>query len=178
MHELLKNEMIRLRSPEPEDLELLYEMENDVHLWNVGNSIQPYSRYVLRRYLEESKQDIYVDKQVRFVIELTDGSAIGMVDIIDFDPHNKRAEVCIGLLERYRGKGYGYSALSLMGGYAFRFLQLNQLYAYITKDNTHSRRLFKKAGYKENAILKDWKFLENRFCDVVITQLFKAEIRG
>lgn len=171
MHELLKNEMMRLRSPEPEDLELLYEMENDVHLWNVGNNIQPYSRYVLRRYLEESKQDIYADKQIRFVIELTDGSAIGMVDIVDFDPHNRRAEVCAGILERYRGKGYGCLALSLVNDYAFKFLQLHQLYAYIPEENMHSRRLFKKAGYNEIAVLKDWKLHENRYSDVVITQL-------
>ena len=34
----LKDDMIRLRAPEPEDLELMYAMENDTSLWSVGNA--------------------------------------------------------------------------------------------------------------------------------------------
>ena len=43
----LKNEKITLRSPEPEDLELMYTMENDTTLWSVGNATLPYSRYTI-----------------------------------------------------------------------------------------------------------------------------------
>ena len=43
----LKDELISLRSPEPEDLELMYAMENDTALWSVGNTTLPYSRYNL-----------------------------------------------------------------------------------------------------------------------------------
>ena len=172
--EWLKNEKITLRAPEPEDLDLLYEMENDTTLWNIGNNIQPFSHYTLRNYLTQAKQDIYADKQIRFIIELKNNELAGIIDLIDFDPYNKRAEVCIGLLKKHRGKGIGYSALSVISKYAFKLLQINQLYAYITEDNHHSRNLFAKAGYKENAILKEWKLQENRYSDVIIVQLFNT----
>ena len=35
---------IRLRAIEPEDLDLLYLIENDTRLWNVGTTNVPYSR--------------------------------------------------------------------------------------------------------------------------------------
>ena len=54
----LKDETITLRAPEPEDLELMYAMENDTTLWSAGNATLPYSRYTLRAYLEQSRQDL------------------------------------------------------------------------------------------------------------------------
>ena len=60
---------IHLRALEPEDLDFLYEMENDESLWEVGNTNVPYSRQVLLDYITTSSADIYADKQVRFIIE-------------------------------------------------------------------------------------------------------------
>ena len=59
---------ITLRAIEPEDLDLLYRIENDVRLWNVGTSNVPYSRYVLHDYVAHVTNDIYADRQVRMMI--------------------------------------------------------------------------------------------------------------
>ena len=45
---------IHLRALEPEDLDFLYEMENDESLWEVGNTNVPYSRQVLLDYITTS----------------------------------------------------------------------------------------------------------------------------
>ena len=42
---------VHLRAIEPEDLDLLYRIENDVKLWNVGITNVPYSRYALHDYV-------------------------------------------------------------------------------------------------------------------------------
>ena len=36
---------INFRAMEPEDLDLLYTIENDTKLWNIGVTSVPYSRY-------------------------------------------------------------------------------------------------------------------------------------
>ena len=46
-------ENIRLRALEPEDLDWLYRIENDEHVWKWGNSNVPYSRYALKKYIAE-----------------------------------------------------------------------------------------------------------------------------
>ena len=40
-----------LRAIEPEDLDLLYRIENDTALWNIGTSNVLYSRYLLHDYV-------------------------------------------------------------------------------------------------------------------------------
>ena len=42
---------IFLRALEPEDLDFLYEMENDESLWEVGSTNVPYSRQMLLDYI-------------------------------------------------------------------------------------------------------------------------------
>ena len=166
----LKNDRMVLRTPEPEDLELMYAMENDTELWSVGNTLLPYSRYTLRTYLEQSKQDLFAERQARFVMELTSGETVGMIDLVDYDPLNSRAEVCIGVLGKYRGKGIASEALQLLCEYSFRRLRVHQLYAYVGVENTESCKLFVKQGFVEAAVLKDWQRGEEGFSDVVLMQ--------
>ena len=67
----LENETIRLRALEPEDLELLYRWENNPELLeSLGNTMSPYSRYILKEYIRESHRDIFDLKQLRLMIEL------------------------------------------------------------------------------------------------------------
>ena len=122
----LKDETITLRAPEPEDLELMYAMENDTTLWSAGNATLPYSRYTLRAYLEQSRQDLISERQARFVIENCEGENVGMIDLADYDPLNSRAEVCIGLLSKYRKKGFATAALQLLCSYTMEKLHIHQ----------------------------------------------------
>ena len=166
----LKNDRIALRSPEPEDLELMYAMENDTTLWSVGNATLPYSRYTLRSYLEQSRQDLFSEHQARFVIELAGGEAAGMIDLAEYDPLNSRAEVCIGLLGRYRGKGIATETMQLLCEYAFKKLHIHQLYAYVPQWNNESITLFEKNGFEKSALLRQWQRNENGYNDVFLMQ--------
>ena len=78
---------------EPEDLDLLYRIENDPGLWGVGATNVPYSRYVLHDYIANAAGDIYTDHEVRLIIENRVGETVGIIDITNFDAKNQRAEV-------------------------------------------------------------------------------------
>lgn len=166
----LKNEKMTLRAPEPEDLELMYAMENDTTLWCAGNATLPYSRYTLRAYLAQSKQDLLSERQARFVIELSDGNCAGMIDLADYDPINSRAEVCIGILGKYRGHGIATQALQLLCQYAAERLHLHQLYAYVPVWNNESIKLFEKAEFTRHATLKEWQRGKEGYFDVILMQ--------
>ena len=73
---------IRLRAPEPEDLDVLFNMENDTALWLVSGNAMPYSRYQLRKYIEESAHDFYSDRQIRFMIVLeSDANVLALINV-------------------------------------------------------------------------------------------------
>ena len=146
--------MITLRAIEPEDLELVYALENDTATRTQTLSGTPISRYAVRRYLEESHSDLFADGEVRLVVE-EEGRALGLVDLTSFDPVHSRAEVSIALLPKYRGQGYGLQALTTLADMA-RSLRMHQLYAFVSEDNKASNSLFGRAGFTLTACLTDW----------------------
>lgn len=171
----LKGIKIYLRALEPEDLEFVYAVENNEAIWEVSNTQTPYSRFLIRQYLENAHQDIYQAKQLRLAICKNDSAdAIGLIDLFDFDPKNKRAGVGIIIQnENDRHSGYGKEALGLVIGYAFNQLQLHQLFANISTENTASLSLFTTFGFERIGVKKDWNFTRNRFHDEALFQLIK-----
>jgi len=155
---------ISLRPLEPEDLELLYLWENDSSIWQVSNTLAPFSRYILRQYIEESHRDIYETKQLRLIIENESADPVGAVDLFDFEPFHQRAGVGILIYATAdRQKGYAADALQLMCQYAKEVLGLHQLYANIGANNPASVGLFEKSGFQLSGTKKDWlKLLSGR----------------
>lgn len=169
----LSDGKLRLRAPEPRDLDFLYSLENTQAMWLASANIQPYSRYQLEKYIEESAHDMYTDRQIRFVIEReSDATAVGCIDLTDIDPYNCRAEVGVGLLPEYRGLGYAGSALEILKGYCDMVLHLNQLFCYVQADNEASVNLFINNGFTQSGVLKDWIRGPETWCDVALMQFF------
>jgi len=169
----LESDRIKLRALEPEDLQFLYQWENDTRLWEYGSTLSPFSKYELHHYIESASHDIFEAKQLRFmVVEKASNRVMGTVDLYDFDPYHGRVGIGILLDEAFQGKGYAVETLSLVKAYVFAFLHLNQLYAYIPWNNLPSLRLFKRSGYTEAGCLKKWNRIVDGWCDVFIYQLF------
>jgi len=165
------NEQLTLRAMEPEDIDLLYRIENDRSLWDVGSTNVPYSRSSLRDFIINTSNDIYTDKQLRLMI-CVDGQAVGIADLMNFDPRNSRAEVGIVIMKSHRRRGYALKALALMANYAAEVIHLHQLYAYVALDNQPSCQLFHKAGYHQQATLKDWLYDGSGYHDALLLQFF------
>ncbi|MGG7035437.1 MAG: GNAT family N-acetyltransferase [Flavobacterium sp.] len=173
----LKGENIFLRALEPEDLDFVYEVENDETIWNVSNTNTPYSRFLIRQYLENAHQDIYEAKQLRLAIcNNDDFTAVGLIDLFEYDPRNNRAG--IGILVQnssFRNQGIGTEALGLMIQFAFRHLNLNQLYANIDTENEASLKLFANFGFQKIGIKKQWNLINGQYRDEALFQLFNNQ---
>ena len=172
MMSLLENDIIRLRALEPDDLDLLFSVENDPRFWEVSNTLTPYSREILGQYLKNAQQDIFEAKQLRLVITRKDDHMVlGLLDLFDFNPQHKRAGIGILILKKYQEKGYAAKALEVFINYAFQHLDIHQLYANIAVSNKKSRLLFNKLNFTEMGIQKDWIKVKGKFQDVALLQL-------
>lgn len=149
---------IRFRALEPEDIDLLFEWENDAEIWEISNTFEPFSKYILAKYIKDSQRDIYESKQIRMIIETIDGKAVGAIDLFDFDPFHFRAGVGILIRdEKDRKLGYASDSLKLLCSYATNYLRLHQLYANISEDNLASIHLFKSNGFELIGTKKEWR---------------------
>ena len=151
----LTGKQIELRAVEPEDLDALYRWENDSSLWIYGSTVSPFSRYLLKQYIENYTADIARDKQLRLIIM------------------RKESRQVIGA--DHKRQGFGRDALETFIEYAFRFLHLHQLYVHIPVCNTASIALFRTCGFHESTRLKDWIRLPQGYADALIFQKFNRE---
>ncbi|WP_223033226.1 GNAT family N-acetyltransferase [Hanstruepera marina] len=168
----LKGKNLYLRALEPEDLEFVFSIENDEDLWELSATQTPYSRFLIKQYLDNAHQDIFEAKQLRLVICNYDNKTLGLIDLFDFDFKNKRAGVGI-LIKRQedRAQGHGREALDLLVNYSFDTLHLHQLYCNISEDNEVSLSLFEKKGFKRVGLKNDWNFNGKTYKNEFLLQL-------
>lgn len=167
----LKNKNISLRALEKEDLNFLYETENNQSIHELGSTLMPHSKYILRDFIKNADKDIYINRQLRLVVEHNKScESVGMIDLFNFEPHHQRSEIGIIINEDYQRKGYGNEALESLIQYAFETLHMHQLYCHIAINNLGSIHLFEKAGFTLSGQLKDWVRGKNKNIDVLVYQ--------
>lgn len=161
---------INLRALELDDLEFLFEIENNRKLWKISNTILPFSKYHLEKYIKESNLDIFSEKQFRFVISMGNKEPVGLIDLFDFDPLNHRAGIGIVIKHTHRNRGYAFDSIKLIEDMSKKDLQIHQLYVNVGIENKISLGLFKKLGYVEIGIKKDWNYIDSQYADEVLLQ--------
>lgn len=150
---------ICLRAPEPEDIDFLYQLENDTANWTLSENSTPLSRYAIEQYILSCEQDFFVMKQLRMIITTNDtekSQRIGTVELFDADAVNLRAGIGIIIIPEKQKLGYAKAILKMMHDYVFNTLGLHQLYCNISEDNLTSLALFRKMGYKDIGLKKHW----------------------
>ncbi|MFH0758073.1 MAG: GNAT family protein [Bacteroidota bacterium] len=174
------NSNISLRALEPEDLEILYRWENDPSVWHLSGTLIPFSKYLLRLYLENSGKDIFEIRQLRLIIQLNEEKRpVGAIDLFDFDPFHRRAGIGILIADPSdRGRGFAREALESLMMYCFNVLKLHQLWCNITDGNSQSMKLFTSAGFQVVGEKKEWLFTGEGFENEWMLQYVKKQGLG
>jgi diamine N-acetyltransferase len=167
---LIKNDILSLRAVEPEDIDALFKVENNLELWKYSNRSQPYSKDLLQNYISNAHKGVFETRQVKFTVANLNNQPVGFIDLFDFEPLHHRAGVGLAIQKQFQDKGYGTGALVLLGLYAKKYLQLHQLYANIAVENKISIQLFKCQGYHFVGTKKDWNFYDDKYHDESIYQ--------
>ena len=164
-----RNEYI-LRALEPDDLDTLYDTENDKSLWKYSNTSSPFSKHSLKKFIENSHLDIIEHNQVRLVLSDKNNLPFGFIDLFKYDMTNKRAGVGIIIFEKYRSRGLGSISLDLIENYVKKYIPIHQLYANISSENKESIKLFEKHNYLKVGNKKDWIYYNNKYFNELLYQ--------
>lgn len=168
---MLQSNLITLRAPEPDDLNLLYQWENDTSLWHYGYTLNPLSKKALLDFIINCSENVFETKQTRFmIIESATGKQVGAVDLYELDSFHQRVGIGVIVAEPFQQKGFAKETLRLIKEYVFEWLHLNQMFAHIPAGNEASLALFRASGFEQNGILKNWIRWKGSFEDVVLMQ--------
>lgn len=165
---------IRLRAVEPEDCDLMLEIENDSSQWESSETLAPLSRRQMLDYALYYDADPFAAGQIRLVVTMPDGMPVGLADLYEISQRHRRAFAAIYILPTMRRRGLALAALDALSRYAFETLGLHQIAARILKKNTSSEALFEKAGYRFCGYLDEWHFVGNSPLSVGLWQLLPS----
>jgi len=106
---------VYLRTPVPEDIDFMLEMENNPEIWSVSQTTEPFTRFEIESFIMDNEHDLLKELQQRFVVVLKDSDIpIGSVDLFNYEADNNSAGVGISILKEYRRNSFGLQALKLL----------------------------------------------------------------
>lgn len=129
--------------------------------------------HVARSWCEVSPQN---ERCIIYDGPATDWSkALGFISLTNIDFLNRSAEFSLQLLPKYQDKGYGTGATKLMLRHGFEDLNLHRVYMRVLEDNTKSISCCRRAGFKEEGVLKDSIFKQGAFRNQIIMSILEQE---
>ncbi len=136
------------------------------------------NRYLETRYEEQRPEDITTfiaakiastDEWLFGIFLKPDGRHIGNIKLGPLRARHRLADVSLFIgVRSVHGKGYGSEAIRLVTDHAFEALGLNKLMAGMYAGNRASIGAFRRAGWTEEARLKDHYLIDGGPTDIVL----------
>jgi RimJ/RimL family protein N-acetyltransferase len=167
---------LRLRKPEPHDIEPLYVWKNDPEIATMlGGFTTGYSRADLAKWIEFHRSA--ADEALFIVTRGTDDRAIGHVGLYKINHRLGTAEFAILLGERAAwGKGLGRSCTQFMCSYGFDQLNLRRITLEVLATNERAYKLYRSLGFVEEGRLRQAAHKNGAYVDVILMGLFREEL--
>lgn len=106
------------------------------------------------------------------------GRRVGQLNYNQIDSQNAKTELDIIIGNTAdMGKGYGTDALKTLTKYLFSQLQLHKVWIEARANNPRAVAAYAKAGFIEEAILKDEYFFEGKYVDGVRMAQFQSALK-
>ena len=96
----------------------------------------------------------------------------GLIDLFDFSPKDRRAEMGIVVRNEYRRHGLANAAIEKIKETARRDIGMHQIYAIVPETNRESANLMDKAGFVRSGELTDWVYTDGKYENGIILQFF------
>ena len=172
----LPGEKVYLRPLEKEDLRLLRQWANDPETRALTGEVTPMSQAAADEFYEKVQKDS--DRVWFAVVVQEDDRVIGEAGLLRmFHPWRATDLTIIIGDPTARGQGYGSEAIFLLLNYAFGYLNFHRVSIGVVGFNQQAIRFYKRAGFKQEGILRDGYYYNHQYSDFVMMSLLEDEFR-
>jgi len=137
-------------------------------------SLEETTSFVERQLVRKGTPDEGV-----FVIALRNDPDLEYIGAVGFHGISWRDRHCeLGIVigrEDLLGKGLGAEAIRLALGFAFDFLNMNKVNLTVFEYNERGRRCYARCGFKEEGRIREQRFYNGRYWDVIIMGITREE---
>lgn len=165
---------LTLRLPQARDAAALFAIGSDVETTR-WFSWGPYrSEDEPRAWIERTAVELAAGERFSLVVD-RDGDAIGVIELTEPSPRDRRAMVGTWIGSEHRGTGVNAESKALVLHLAFAILGLRRVGAYADVENTRSQRALEKIGFAREGLLRRWHRHGDAYRDVVVYGLLREE---
>lgn len=127
--------------------------------------------------VEQWERDIRSDRTVVLAVcDKESGQLIGTTGLYDINWVFRHAEFRVFIGEKsFWGRGMGTECTKLMVIYGFEKLNLNKVWLGVVTENKAAVRVYEKAGFVKEGILRQEQYRNFRYYDVVRMSLLREE---
>jgi len=170
------DDKIYLRAFETSDIHFLNTIRNNDTLYQTttGNKYYISSEHD-KKWIEDKIFNSY--QQLYLVICSSESQKpLGYICANHIDYLNRKAEWG-GLIisKEVNSKGIGTDAGYLFLDHLFGELGMNMVYAYVNENNKASYRLSEKFGFKQDGLIRDFVYKQNRFHNAYLFTMLKVD---
>jgi RimJ/RimL family protein N-acetyltransferase len=150
---MFTRENVTLRPLEPADIDTLYVWEMDHTLSYFAGWVSRMSRCAFKQFWEKRLNEP-PDNLVVLGIEV-EQRLVGYIQLGLIDRDEQRAAIGIVVGEQaMQGKGIGSMAVRILCDFAFTVKGLERVYAESYAYNTRAHRMFERAGFQREGVLR------------------------
>ena len=164
---MLKGKIISLRRVKQDDLKFLRDWRNTPAIWE--NNTQ----FILLNLKQQNswfkKINDNISKERMFTVIDGKQNPIGICGLVQIDEDNRNAKVAIIIGNtKNHSKGIGTESLNLLLEYGFKELKIHRIDAEVIEYNKKSLNFFKKLGFKQEAVMRDYIFRNGKWWNLFI----------
>jgi len=166
MSRMLTGKFVSLRRVEQRDHPDIQRWQNDAEVFRWMDYERPFSL-----------EDIHAGEQraiaegCPFVIE-AGGRAVGRIGLNNFRTRDRLASLYVFVGERdVWGRGYGLDAIMVLLAFGFEQLNLRRIELWTLADNDRAIKMYKHAGFVEDARVPDRSWKDDHYVDHVVMSI-------
>ncbi len=172
--EIITGDLVSLRPITDADTENIIRWRNSDH---VRRNFIYQTLFTPESHREWLRDKVGTGLVRQFIIHVKDaGIDVGSVYLRDIDLTHRRAEFGIFIgEERQMGRGIGSECIRLIVRYGFETLRLHKIFLRVLADNEIARRSYEKAGFMQEAYLKDEVCIHGVYKDLILMRILNPQ---
>jgi ribosomal-protein-alanine N-acetyltransferase len=177
-HPILSTRRLRLRQFRDDDAEAIHRCfanPEAMRFWNHPvHTKRIETERVVRRFID-CTPSYYL---FWAIADAKTDCCFGMVNYHDGHIRNKRVAIGYFIDPGFHQKGIATEAVSAILDFCFGELHLHRVQAFIQPDNTASRKLVEKLGFRGESLLRDNLRVGEAWCDEMLFALLETDRRS
>ena len=174
-HPVLTTPRLRLRQVRPDDTDAMHEAYSNPEAMRFWDRPVHTKRIETVRAVRNSIKCTPAYYRVWAIADAATDRCLGMANYHNGNTRHKRAEIGYIIHPAYHRQGLATEAVSALLDHCLNDLGLHRLEARIEPDNTASRTLIEKLGFRREGLLRDSLRVDNTWRSALLYALLATE---